>query len=122
MYSSFKRALAAADVANNLLPEDETVKEKEVTLTKKAGAAEDKEKYRAEKEAINAKIFNIKKQLRSAEEDINRAQVEVDRLRLEPIMPEPSALEEIARVQRLVPNTPPAQKSKFLRRALQGAS
>jgi hypothetical protein len=104
---------AAVNVANDNIPKDEIVKEKEATLTKKAGAAQDQQKYKVEEAALKAKFLNIEKQLRAAKLDVDRAQIEVDRLHFEPIIPEPSALEEIARVQKLVPNTPPPQEGEY---------
>jgi hypothetical protein len=55
----------------------------------------------------------MKTRLDMAERNVERAQTEVDRLKWAPLVPEPSAWEEIERVRRLIPNTPPPRKGKI---------
>ncbi|MCJ1359906.1 MAG: hypothetical protein MMC33_009909 [Icmadophila ericetorum] len=70
----------------------EIIKEKEDTDTKKIGAEADEVK---------------------SERNVERAQVEVDRLRYDPIMPELSVWEEIELVRRLIPtNIEPPKKER----------
>lgn len=55
----------------------------------------------------------MQKRVDMAERNVGRAEYEVDRLRDAPIKPEPSVWEEIERVRRLVPNSPPPKRGKI---------
>jgi hypothetical protein len=55
-------------------------------------------------------IKTIQKRLNAAEQDVDRVQAEVDRLRYAPLIPEPSVLEEIERVWREIPMALPLVK------------
>lgn len=89
------------------------MKEKDVTVTKKSDAAQDEVKYKEEKLALEEKIKTVQKKLDAAERDVDRAQAEVDRLRYAPLIPEPSVLEEIDKVRRSIPKTPPPVKGRI---------
>ena len=62
---------------------------------------------------LEDQIALLQRKLESAERDVDRAQDEVDWLRDEPIMLEPSALEEIERVGRMIPYTWLPTKGQF---------
>lgn len=88
------------------------VKEKDVTVTKKTGAAQDEVKYKEKKLQYEEKIETVQKKLNAAERDVDRAQAEVDRLRYAPLIPEPSVLDEIDRVRRSIPMRAPPVKGQ----------
>ncbi|MCJ1401423.1 hypothetical protein MMC11_004636 [Xylographa trunciseda] len=88
------------------------IKEKEDTDTKKTGAEADEVKFHEEKKKLEAGIELMQGKLQSAERNVERSQVEVDRLRYDPILPEPSVWEDIERVRRLVPSTGPQMKER----------
>ena len=90
----------------------EIIKEKEDTNTKRTGEEAAEVKYDQEKKALEAKIRSMQKKLEMAERNVERVQMEVDRLRYDPILPEPSLLDEIERVRRLIPNTPPPERGE----------
>jgi hypothetical protein len=98
---------------NHLQHPGDIVKEKDVTVTKKSDAALDAVKYREEKLALEESIKVLQKKLYAAEQDVDRAQAEVDWLRRAPLILEPSVLEEIERVQRSIPMTPPPAKGQI---------
>jgi hypothetical protein len=89
------------------------IKEKDVTATKKADAQQDANKYRGEKKMHQDQISLLRKKLESAERDVDRAQNEVDWLRDQPVVLEPSALAEIERVGRMIPYTSLPEKGQF---------
>ncbi|SPJ91048.1 uncharacterized protein FTOL_13450 [Fusarium torulosum] len=89
----------------SLSKKGEIVKEKEVTIHRRAGAAEDQKKYEDEKEVIKQKINEVMKKLEAAENAVDRAQGEVEWLRYAPVVPEISVLEEIQTIQRAIPKT-----------------
>jgi len=96
----------------SLTKKGQVVKEKEVTVTKKSDAAQDKVRYANKKQALEEKIKAVQKKLEAAERDVDRAQADVDRLRSIPVVIEPSVWEEIERVRRYIPMTPPPVKER----------
>ena len=96
-----------------MLPLGEIIKEKEDTDTNKIGAEADEVKCCQKKKALEAQIELMHRKLQTAERNVERAQVEVDRLRYDPIMPELSVWEEIELVRRLIPtNIEPPKKGE----------
>jgi hypothetical protein len=96
----------------SLTKRGEVIKERGDTSTKRDSAKANEVKYNETKKAVEARIESLQRRVEMAERDIDRAQAEVDRLRAVPIEPEPSAWEEIERVRRLIPNTPPPMKGQ----------
>ena len=82
-------------------------------MTKKSDAAQDKVRYANKKRALEEKIKAVQKKLEAAERDVDRAQADVDRLRSIPVVIEPSVWEEIERLRRYIPMTPPPVKGMF---------
>ena len=69
--------------------------------------------YQRQKRALKDDIASLQKKLDSARQDVDRAQGEVDWLRDQPIVSEPSPLEELVQVQRIFPNKPLPTKGQF---------
>lgn len=55
----------------------------------------------------------VQEKLDRAKRDVDRSQTEVDRLQHEPIVSEPSALEEMAKVRETIRLTPPPVKGLY---------
>lgn len=85
---------------------DDTTKKERGIAAKKASAQQDAARYQGQKRALKDEIASLQKKLDSARQDVDRAQGEVDWLRDQPLVSEPSALEELVQVQLIFPNEP----------------
>ena len=92
---------------------DDTTKKERDIAAKKASAQQDAAMYQGQKRALKDEIASLQDRLASARLEVDRAQGEVDWLRDQPVVPEPSALEELVQVQRKIPNKPLPPKGQL---------
>jgi hypothetical protein len=94
------------------LADDTTNKERGIAA-KKVSAQQDAAMYQGQKRALKEEIASLQNKLDSARHDVDRAQGEVDWLRDQPLVSEPSSLEELVQVQRILPNKSLPTKGQF---------
>ena len=91
----------------------EVVKEKEDTKTKSLSAQANEGKYKKTKKSIEDRIESLQKEVKTAEDSVNQAQAEVDKLKEASTKSDPSIWEEINRVQRRFPDNPAVRGESF---------
>ena len=80
-------------------------------MAQRMGAASDQERFDEAKRSVEARIAQINEKLATAKSDAKRAQAEVDALVFSAAPAERSALEELAEVRQMLPDTAPPLRS-----------